>query len=151
VSSKKGRGIRRTLPGHEHHCSCNCSVASQFIQGNARLVVARVIGRTKVMPLSCHSRIAARDDSLTVGLDACEPAVRSTVMMPPGFRVMLGRTEPLQLFVCRESEIVWAVVQKGSKKFFFPDLPGVRILLWGPRMLGGAPEALPGLTTLVDP
>jgi hypothetical protein len=124
VSSKKGRGIRRTLPGHEHHCSCNCSVASQFIQGNARLVVARVIGRTKVMPLSCH---------------------------PPGFRVMLGRTEPLQLFVCRESEIVWAVVQKGSKKFFFPDLPGVRILLWGPRMLGGAPEALPGLTTLVDP
>jgi hypothetical protein len=43
------------------------------------------------------------------------------------------------------------VRQKGSKKFFFPDLPGLRILPWGPRMLGGAPEALPDLTTLLDP
>jgi hypothetical protein len=65
--------------------------------------------------------------------------------------VKLGHTKSLQLFVCREPEIVWAVRQKGSKKFFFPDLPGLRILPWGPRMLRGAPEALPGLTTLVDP
>ena len=57
----------------------------------------------------------------------------------------------LQLFVCSEPEIVRAVLQKRSKKFFFPDLPSVRILLWGPWMLGGAPEPLPGLTTLVDP
>src|SRR5438552_882188 len=59
--------------------------------------------------------------------------------------------QTLQLFVRREPEIVWAVLQKRSKKFVFPDLPGVRILLWGPRVLGSAPEALPSLTTLVDP
>jgi hypothetical protein len=43
------------------------------------------------------------------------------------------------------------VLQKWSKKFFFEDLPGVRILLWPSRILGSAPEALPSLTTLIDP
>jgi hypothetical protein len=43
------------------------------------------------------------------------------------------------------------VVQKGSEKLFLPDFPIVRILLRGPRVLGGAPELFPSLSTLVDP
>src|SRR2546430_11961735 len=65
--------------------------------------------------------------------------------------VELAGTESLQLFVGRESDPIRMVPQQGSEKFFLPGLPGIRILLRGPRVLGGAPEALPGLATLVDP
>jgi hypothetical protein len=63
----------------------------------------------------------------------------------------LGGTESLQLFVGCESDLIRVVSQKGSEQFFLPDLPGIRILLRGPRMLGGAPEVFPSLATLVDP
>src|ERR1700730_12740253 len=65
--------------------------------------------------------------------------------------VELRGTESLQLFVGCKSDRVRVVLQKGSKKLLLPNLPRIRILLRGPRMLGGAPEVFPSLTALVDP
>src|SRR5207244_4588790 len=65
--------------------------------------------------------------------------------------VELAGTKSLQLFVGGESGPIRVVPQQGREKFFLPGPPGIRILLRGPRVLGGAPEALPSLATLVDP
>jgi hypothetical protein len=63
----------------------------------------------------------------------------------------LGDTRPRQLFVSRESDGVRVIRQEGAEPFTFPDLPEFRILLGWPRPFDSAPEALPGLATLIDP
>src|SRR5215470_2888840 len=65
--------------------------------------------------------------------------------------VKSSSVESFQLFVGCEASRIRVVPQERSEKLLLPDLPRIRIVLRGPRMLRGAPEAFPGFAAFVDP